>query len=240
MVSPYSRRPGRPRSRQSQRIDADLAAEILDAAAELFVDRGFGATTTRAIAERVGVTQAAMYYHYRSKEDLLSELLTRVIAPAIEAGRALQARADPASLCLSMLIWSDVHELMKPRHNIGSLFLLPEVRLPRFAPFREQRRLLRSVYADLVGRCIEEDALPDLPQLSSSSLLETRSILVDAVFGLVESVITIRADRPDADPITVATGLRASALRLVGYDGTAIEAITTAASRATARNASVQ
>lgn len=47
---------------------------ILDAAAELFMERGFAGTTVREIGERAGVGQSSLYHHARSKGQLLAEL----------------------------------------------------------------------------------------------------------------------------------------------------------------------
>ncbi|MGW0172359.1 TetR family transcriptional regulator [Rhodococcus sp. NPDC003322] len=47
------------------------AARIRVAAAEAFAENGYGGTTTRDIAARLGLSPAAMYPHYKSKEDLL-------------------------------------------------------------------------------------------------------------------------------------------------------------------------
>jgi AcrR family transcriptional regulator len=47
---------------------------ILDAAREMFVERGYEATTMRAIADRIEYTPTAIYHHFRNKEALLSEL----------------------------------------------------------------------------------------------------------------------------------------------------------------------
>jgi AcrR family transcriptional regulator len=44
---------------------------LLEAALESFADIGYHATTTRSIAERAGMSPAAVYVHYRSKLDLL-------------------------------------------------------------------------------------------------------------------------------------------------------------------------
>jgi AcrR family transcriptional regulator len=54
-------------------------ARILDAALELFSEHGFDGTTLQKIADQLGFTKAALYYHFRSKDDLLRAL----IAPAI-------------------------------------------------------------------------------------------------------------------------------------------------------------
>ncbi|MGA7174082.1 MAG: TetR/AcrR family transcriptional regulator [Candidatus Dormiibacterota bacterium] len=50
---------------------------ILEAALDLFIEQGFDKTSLREVAERVGLTKAALYYHFRSKEELLSSLVDR-------------------------------------------------------------------------------------------------------------------------------------------------------------------
>ena len=54
---------------------------ILDAATELFNERGYGGTSIRHISERLGMTKGALYYHFTSKD----ELLFAMVAPLIEA-----------------------------------------------------------------------------------------------------------------------------------------------------------
>jgi AcrR family transcriptional regulator len=48
--------------------------EILRAAAELFMEFGFAATSIDAVAERLGSTKGRIYHHYRSKADLFFEV----------------------------------------------------------------------------------------------------------------------------------------------------------------------
>lgn len=50
--------------------------KILDRAAELFVARGVAATSLREIAEGLAFTKAALYYHFPSKDRLLSALMS--------------------------------------------------------------------------------------------------------------------------------------------------------------------
>ncbi len=51
---------------------------ILDVALELFNEQGYDKTSLREIAERLGVTKAALYYHFQSKQDILLELHLRL------------------------------------------------------------------------------------------------------------------------------------------------------------------
>ncbi|MER7414542.1 MULTISPECIES: TetR/AcrR family transcriptional regulator [Streptomyces] len=47
---------------------------IQDVALELFADRGYEKTSLREIAEQLGVTKAALYYHFKTKEDLVASI----------------------------------------------------------------------------------------------------------------------------------------------------------------------
>ena len=49
-------------------------SRIQAVALELFAERGYDATSLREIAERLGVTKAALYYHFKSKEDIVRSL----------------------------------------------------------------------------------------------------------------------------------------------------------------------
>ena len=53
---------------------------ILEVALQLIADHGFAATSTREISERLGFTKAALYYHFRTKDDLLEALLAPALA----------------------------------------------------------------------------------------------------------------------------------------------------------------
>jgi AcrR family transcriptional regulator len=49
----------------------DTRARIQQLALELFAEQGYEGTSLREIAERLGVTKAALYYHFKSKEDIV-------------------------------------------------------------------------------------------------------------------------------------------------------------------------
>jgi AcrR family transcriptional regulator len=61
-------------------VDAksDTRQRILDVALDLFTEQGYDGTSLREIAEQLGVTKAALYYHFESKEDILMALHMRI------------------------------------------------------------------------------------------------------------------------------------------------------------------
>lgn len=69
---------GRETARDTRRTDT--REQIRSVALELFAERGYDATSLREIAERLGVTKAAVYYHFRTKEEILASLFEQRIA----------------------------------------------------------------------------------------------------------------------------------------------------------------
>ncbi|MFX8316426.1 helix-turn-helix domain-containing protein, partial [Acinetobacter baumannii] len=64
-------RTGRPRLHTQRRPGVTARDEILDAASELFTTLGYTGTSTRTIAESVGIRQASLYHYFTTKDDIL-------------------------------------------------------------------------------------------------------------------------------------------------------------------------
>src|SRR5215467_4057728 len=62
-------------ARPDARSRTDTRARIQQIAVELFTEHGYEGTSLREIAERLGVTKAALYYHFKSKEDIIESLV---------------------------------------------------------------------------------------------------------------------------------------------------------------------
>ena len=74
---------------------------IQDVALELFAERGYEKTSLREIAERLDVSKAALYYHFKSKEDIVLSLLQdqgrpldQLIAWGREQPRTLEVKQE--------------------------------------------------------------------------------------------------------------------------------------------------
>ena len=68
---------------------------ILDAALQAFAEHGYHGTTTRELAERSGLSVPGIYHHYRSKQDILMDLMMVVIEELIERSRLALSSAAP-------------------------------------------------------------------------------------------------------------------------------------------------
>ena len=85
-------------------------ARIHAAARELFLERGFDATTLRAIAERAGMGASSIYRHIRSKEELLVAQLADLQEEAWERFRRSEDRVAPAR--------ERVHRFLAAEHGL--------------------------------------------------------------------------------------------------------------------------
>jgi AcrR family transcriptional regulator len=77
---------------------------ILDVALELFNEQGYEGTSLREIADGLGVTKAAIYYHFERKEDILLALHLRVHALAGDLFERIDAVEDREALA----VWPDL------------------------------------------------------------------------------------------------------------------------------------
>ncbi|OME89023.1 MULTISPECIES: TetR/AcrR family transcriptional regulator [Paenibacillus] len=65
--------------------------EILDAADELFGQKGFDGTSTNDILEKVGIARGTLYHHFKSKEDIMDALIDRYSDGLLDAAQVIAA-----------------------------------------------------------------------------------------------------------------------------------------------------
>ncbi|WP_406266477.1 TetR/AcrR family transcriptional regulator [Nocardia sp. NBC_00881] len=198
--------PGRPRVEPRRRHGQTPRAEILDAAGELFTTHGYATTSTRAVADAVGIRQASLYHHFAAKDDILDALLAETIAAPIELAERLREAMEPIQVRLYALTLFDVRQLCAARWNLGALYLLPELRTERFATFRLRRDELRGHYETLAAEV-----------LAAAGAAGTQGAEV-LPFRLVETVISIRSDE-GAAPAYAEQTIPGAVLRTLGWLG---------------------
>lgn len=63
--------------------------EILDAAARLFMEKGFDRTSANDILAAVGIAKGTLYYHFKSKEDIMDALIERQTTQILSEARQI-------------------------------------------------------------------------------------------------------------------------------------------------------
>lgn len=75
-------------------------AEVLAAALDLFVERGFAATRLEDVASRAGVSKGTLYLYYENKAELFKAVVRQNIVPLIDEARQVIARSEETSATL--------------------------------------------------------------------------------------------------------------------------------------------
>ena len=118
----------------------DTRARIQQVALELFTEQGLQQTSLRDIADRLGVTKPALYYHFASREDLLNSL----VQPMIEDFEAYAAEQQEAAPVETRELLGSYFDLAYKHRTliqlaIRDLSVLQELKLAvRFIEWRQQ------------------------------------------------------------------------------------------------------
>lgn len=88
-----------------QRRKEARPAEIMAAALDLFVERGFAATKLDEVAARAGVSKGTLYLYFSGKEELFKAVIQQGILPVLEQGEEMLAQhsGDAASLLRDLI-----------------------------------------------------------------------------------------------------------------------------------------
>lgn len=169
--------------------------QILDASARLFTSCGFAATSTREIADVVGIRQASLYYHFAGKPGILAELLEMTVRPTLDSLDELaQIETDEARLY--SLALRDAHVLAELMHNIGILPTHPDVaKTPECQEYETARQQLRQAYAALGISCASDAVIGtvDKSQLGAMIIQQVEGVIRDRVGGHVVTDVELHA-----------------------------------------------
>jgi AcrR family transcriptional regulator len=132
-----------PRSHRSPRAEGDEAnrrSDIVRAAARLFRDKGFEATTVRDIAAAVGMQSGSPFYHFETKHDILLAVMEQGLRDGLErTERALSTPLPPAERFRAL-----VRTHLGLLHEAGSEFISVMLHDWRSLPEQHRQRLVES------------------------------------------------------------------------------------------------
>lgn len=142
-----------------QRRKAERPGEIIDAALECFVAKGFMATRLDEVAERAGVSKGTLYLYFENKEALFKAVVETLVVPEIErTEQQIQLFEGTASELISQLVkqwWLSVGE--SRLCGLPKLIMAEAGNFPDLASFFVENVIgrVRGVIARSISRGIE-------------------------------------------------------------------------------------
>lgn len=153
------------------------AIEILDAAREVFLDKGFERSSVAEIAARVGVVEGAVYTYFPTKRDLLNEVLRGMYAPLLHDVEDGFSRIKGLRSRLRFLIWRHIRVYVEDPGL--SRIVLHEVRTgPEY--FKSVLHDLHVQYTSFVVRTVR-DAQQDGELPAGTDIELVRSMLYGGI-----------------------------------------------------------
>ncbi len=173
-------------ARPDPRSRTDTRARIQQIAVELFTEHGYEGTSLREIAERLGVTKAALYYHFKSKEAIILSLvedyqaqMDALIAWAGSHPTNAETQREILSRYLRIVaersqVFRMLHQNQAALNTMASalrtlktapLLLADQLAGPG-ASLRERARVMMALGAMSVGWMYLADQVPDRDELS--------------------------------------------------------------------------
>ncbi len=188
-----SHAPGAPATTAGAPEAASTRERILDVALRLFTEQGFDATSLQQVADELGITKAALYYHFRSKEDILMALHLRMH----EFGR--RALDELATGTVTLEAWSSLLDsLLDELFAQRPLFLMHERNQAAFERVHREDHL--AEHQDFLGRLRQVLADPAIP-------LRDR-VKMSCSLGATFTVMFVAMDTLGSDPEEVKALLR--------------------------------
>ena len=148
-------------------------ARLLRAAVDAFAERGFHGTSTRDIAAAAGMSPAAVYVHFRSKDALLEEISRKGHELTLDLVRdAISAGSSPAEQLTNVVRAFATHHARENTSARVVNYELAALDLERATETRELRRAISAEVRTLVERGVSEGSFdcPN-PRIAATALL---------------------------------------------------------------------
>ncbi len=169
----------------------DTRNRILDAAEDLFAEKGISRTTLRAVTQAAEANLAAVHYHFGSKEALLDAVVERRAQPAnqerIRTLECLESESGGAPLDVRSILSAylmpslrGLPESMQGTANMARLLVRIEAQPPEIV-----ERLFRRNFGDINKIFVErlQDSLPELPKETVAERFRLTMGLIASIFS---------------------------------------------------------
>jgi AcrR family transcriptional regulator len=136
---------------------------IIEKAARLFREKGFGAASMRDLAETVGVEAASLYNHIQSKSEILQAICFKVANEFISHLEAIEMGNEPTLKKMETIIRLHIRMMLEQYEFVyisdHEWRHLPE---PYLSNFLSQRRSYRKRLGDIIGEGIHKNEMKNI------------------------------------------------------------------------------
>lgn len=131
-------------------------AELLAAALDLFVEKGYAATRLEDVARNAGVSKGTLYLYYENKEALFEAVIREGIVPVLQENEEIAARHTGSSFALMELLLANWwRKIGQTRFSgIPKLMVAEAANFPEVARFYYENVIRRG--RALVGHALEQ------------------------------------------------------------------------------------
>jgi len=175
---------------------------LLRAAIELIAEAGWGGVTTRSVAERAGVNQALVHYHYRSVPGLLREAAYAAMAATFEPAMSRLAETQDPAAGLRAVVTALLE--IDPQAPESLVVVEATVQAVRDAELGSQVRQMLTVFREVLAERL--GAARDSGRLS---LAIQPAGLAAALAGLLDGLALHRMIDPSVDVNSAAEAIQA-------------------------------
>jgi len=173
-------------------------AEIIDAALDLFVEKGFNATKLDDVARKAGVSKGTVYLYFESKESLFREVVKQIIVPEVEKAenRAAEFVGSQSELLKSLMVnWWEV--VGKTRlGGIPKLMVSEAANFPELAEFYLEKVVARArnLVVESIKKGVESGEFKQC-----DPIVTARLFLAPVVFAVIWDKSLAAYDKEDYD-----------------------------------------
>ena len=130
--------------------------EILDVAEKLFIEKGFDAASTNDILAVIGIARGTLYYHFKSKEEILDAIIERIVDRTV--GKAKDIASDKSIPTLKRLTMA----LMALNLDDGnSSFVIDEIHKPQNALMHQKSQEMIALKVNPIITGIVKDGIKE-------------------------------------------------------------------------------
>ena len=179
----------------------DTRQRLMQAAAELIAELGWGRVTTRAVAERAGLPHGSVSYHFRSKQELL-----------VDAALHTFEQQAPMTEFETLENVDDLIEVIKAQvgaegandYKLTALMMETMREAERDSTLRQQLTTMLAAYRSVMADIIERD-----PTLSLQATAISREGLATALAAIGDGLILHAVIDPELDMASALEAVRA-------------------------------